>query len=236
MKVTYPFLLLLACLCYAGCNDEMTQPEPPSPVPGNLLTYLALGDSYTIGTSVRAEFRWPTQLAAAIERDTDLRFGEVQYVAQNGWRTDDLRAGIERTTLRESYDLVSLLIGVNNQFQGRSVETYEPEFRELLDRAIALADGRTERVFVVSIPDYGFTRFGESRGGGISEAIDAFNAAARAIAEAADVAFYDITPISRQGLDMPELVATDNLHPSGEQYRRWVDQVLLEPVIAQLRQ
>ena len=233
MNSFYLAFLLLTCLVVTGCSDD-DDTAPQAPISEELLTYLALGDSYTIGTGVRAEVRWPTQLVNAIERDTDLRFGEVRYVAQNGWRTDDLRAGIERTTLRERYDLVSLLIGVNNQFQGRSVAAYEADFRELLDRAITFADGRPERVFVVSIPDYAFTPFGQGRAG-ISADIDRFNAAARAITEAAGVMFYNITPISREGLAMPQLVADDDLHPSGEQYGRWVEEVLLEPVIAQLR-
>jgi lysophospholipase L1-like esterase len=185
------------------------------------LYYLALGDSYTIGQSVTESERYPVQLGDRLLADPTNK--EVRIIARTGWTTRDLAVAIDTTTdFRERYDLVSLLIGVNNQYQGRSLENYEVEFRELLEQAIGFAGSDTGRVFVISIPDYAYTTFG---GGSatVSEEIDAFNAANKAITDEYGIQYFDITPISREGLNEPELVAADGLHPSGEQYRRWVD-------------
>ena len=156
---------------------------------------------------------------------------DVTYIATNGWTTQELAAGIaqRRQGLTPPYDLVSLLIGVNNQFRGAPVSSYPRQLRGLLDTAIELAGGDRSKVFMVSIPDYAFTPFGQSRPG-VSEGIDAYNAAGAEVAAEYGIPFYDITPISREGLNQPELVASDRLHPSGEQYRLWVEGVLLAPV------
>ena len=233
-----PFLLLLLSCLIVSCQDDddilmPTEPDP-SPTDATAINYLALGDSYTIGTAVTADQRWPAQLADALATagpDQTAYALDVDYVAVNGWTTGDLLAGIDGNAadLRETYDLVSLLIGVNNQFQGRPLAEYERQFELLLNDALRYADGDTSRVFVVSIPDYAFTPFGNGRAD-ITAGVNAFNAAARPIAARYDIPFYNITPISRRGLDEPELVATDNLHPSGEQYRRWVAEVLAAPV------
>ena len=151
----------------------------------------------------------------------------MDIVARTGWTTDELNQGInQRTDLRETYDLVSLLIGVNNQYRGYSIDQFALDFAALLNRAILFAGGRAERVFVLSIPDYAYTPFG---GGDmdISEEIDAFNAVNAQITMDRGVRYFDITPISRRGLDQPDLVAGDGLHPSGKQYGLWVQQMLL---------
>ena len=225
-----PFLLL-AC---QDDDDPLMPTEPETPAAMSTTHYLALGDSYTIGTSVSAAERWPTQLAEALADPApgDSIFSiEVDYVATNGWTTADLQAGIvaNEANLREEYGLVSLLIGVNNQFQGRSIAEYERQFNQLLDRAIAFAGGDADRVFVVSIPDYAFTRFGAGRAD-ISRGVNEFNAVGQRLTEARGLPFYNITPISREGLDDPSLVATDGLHPSGKQYGRWVEEVLKQRV------
>ena len=150
----------------------------------------------------------------------------VRIVAKTGWTTDELQAGIDNANLADSsYSLVSLLIGVNNQYRGRSVEDYKPEFTALLNQAIIFAGGRVERVFVVSIPDYAYTPFGNGNTT-ISEGIDEFNAANRQITESLGIRYFDITPISREGFADPALVASDGLHPSGKQYAQWVSLML----------
>ena len=189
--------------------------------------YLALGDSYTIGTGVAAADSWPVQMADSLDLD-------VTIVARNGWTTDDLMAGIEAAELTPPYDLVSLLIGVNDQYDNYQLGGYRERFATLLDRAIGLAGGRPGRVFVVSIPDYSYT----PRGGGdrtITTELAQLNATAREIARSRGVPFRNITPISVEAADDPALIAEDNLHPSGKQYTRWLDEVLLLPVRALLR-
>jgi lysophospholipase L1-like esterase len=214
---------------------DQNMPEEPVENTFDSLRYLALGDSYTIGTAVAEDERWPVLLATALE----VRNGtvpntpevDVDIVAVDGWTTSNLINGIEagRDELLPEYDLVSLLIGVNNQYQGLSTTEYQTEFEELLNTAIAYAGGHREKVFVVSIPDYAYT----PSGGGqetISTALVQFNSIGKSIADRYGIPFYNITPISQFGLEDPSLVATDDLHPSGKQYRRWLDEVLEEPV------
>ncbi|WP_420460551.1 SGNH/GDSL hydrolase family protein [Neolewinella sp.] len=231
----YPLLLLFLL---AGCTSEddpivMKEQLPPMAV-DTTISYLALGDSYTIGTSVQETERWPRQLAQALQQRERIGVQPLEIVARNGWRTDNLSNALADDPPAGPYDLVSLLIGVNDQYQGFGVSGYTERFEDLLQQAIALAGGDTSAVFVVSIPDYAFTPFG---GGSeaVSREIDAFNQAAQAVAEGYDVPFYNITPISRRGLAEPDLVASDKLHPSARQYRLWVEEVLLGQVTAQLR-
>ncbi|MBO6659376.1 MAG: SGNH/GDSL hydrolase family protein [Roseivirga sp.] len=187
------------------------------------LNYLALGDSYTIGESVAEDKRWPLQLAERL-RENEIEINNPKIIATTGWRTDQLKAAIESDSeLLDEYDLVSLLIGVNNQYQGRSVESFAPEFEELLQKAIELAGGDKEKVFVVSIPDYGKTPFGASKSDQIARELDEYNAVSLEICSEYNVKYFNITPISRQDDPDGELVAGDNLHPSGKQYSLWVE-------------
>lgn len=184
------------------------------------MRYLALGDSYTIGEGVAEGERWPAQLVARLRRE-GTAVDELQIVATTGWTTDELSAAMDAAPLAPPYDMVSLLIGVNNQYRGRSVEEYRSEFRQLLDRAVALAGSRSERVFVLSIPDWGVTAFGRQSGRDIAQIaheLDVHNAAARDICAARKVAWVDIAPLSRA---WPAQVTGDGLHPSGEQYALW---------------
>ncbi|HEX8169378.1 MAG TPA: SGNH/GDSL hydrolase family protein [Thermoanaerobaculia bacterium] len=177
--------------------------------------YLALGDSYTIGESVDASERFPVQLAGA------LHIGEPEIIAKTGWTTDELNAAIDAANPKGPYDLVTLLIGVNNQYRGRDADQYRTEFRALLQRAIGFAGGNAQHVVVVSIPDWGVTPFAEGRDRAkIGREIDQFNAINREEAARAGARYADITAISR-GND-PALVAKDGLHPSGKQYADWV--------------
>ena len=186
-------------------------------------TYLALGDSYTIGQSVAESERWPVQLVDVLNAQ-ERPFANPEIIARTGWTTGDLLKELDATESKGTYDWVSLLIGVNNQYQGRSIDEYSTQFEELLKRAIAYAGGKKDRVFVVSIPDYAYTPFG---GGStnISQQIDAFNAINQSISGQYEVHYVNITDISRKGLEQPDLVASDGLHPSGKMYAEWVSRI-----------
>ena len=189
------------------------------------LRYLALGDSYTIGESVPEAGRWPMQLAAAL-RGRGVAIGDPRIIATTGWTTDELSAAMDAAEPLGAWDRVSLLIGVNNQYRGRDVGEYRGEFARLLDRAVALAGGQADRVWVLSIPDWGATPFGQASGRDtrqIARELDAYNAAAAAACAARGVAFVDITPLSRApGAG----VADDGLHPNADQYAQWTDLAL----------
>jgi acyl-CoA thioesterase-1 len=189
------------------------------------LRYLALGDSYTIGTGVSASERWPSQLTEHINSlQTSVHLNAPVYIAQNGWTTQALsNAMIASGVDTASYDVVSLLIGVNNQYQGIALQDYEAQFTDLLERAIEIANGNPNRVFVVSIPDYGYTPFGSANQAQISAELAQFNASCQTITASYGVAHYNITPISQQWPSIEGLIANDNLHPSGYQYGLWVN-------------
>ncbi len=191
------------------------------------MTFLALGDSYTIGESVQEKDRWPVQLVDTL-RGLDRNFENPVIIARTGWRTDELIQAIEREDPVPGYDLVSLLIGVNNQYQGRPVATYREEFAELLNTATILAGNDPGNVLVVSIPDYGFTPFGEPNQSKISAELAEYNAINKEITETAGIRYVYITDISENGLSDPTLVASDGLHPSGKQYALWVNRILGE--------
>lgn len=182
--------------------------------------YLALGDSYTIGEAVAADARWPVRLATA------LGIAPPTLLATTGWTTDELARAMDAARFAPPYDLVSLLIGVNNQYRGYPLDGYRAEFRALLARAVALAGHRTARVLVLSIPDWGVTRFAAASGrdtAHIAAEIDAFNAAAQAETLAAGAHWVDITDLSRAAADA---VAADGLHPSAAQYAQWAQRAL----------
>ncbi len=193
------------------------------------MRYLALGDSYTVGEGVAPAESWPFALARKL-RDQGRPLAAPDVVAVTGWTTDELQAGLAGRELAPPYALVSLMIGVNNQYRGRELAEYRGQFDELLRFAVAMAGNQPLRVLVVSIPDWGVTPTGAADPRSrevIAAAIDAFNAAAREITEAAGCRFVDITPLSRACGDAPGMLVADGLHPSAAQYRRWL------PVIAE---
>lgn len=203
------------------------------------MSYLALGDSYTIGEGVPEAGRWPLQLAAAL-RDEGIALAEPQIIARTGWTTDELSAAIDAAQPQAPFAFVSLLIGVNNQYRGRDVAEYRDQFSALLERAIALAGGRADRVLVLSIPDWGVTPFAAAQyaqqrgrdGARIARELDGYNAAARAVCAANGVAFVDITPVSRARGDEAAMLVDDGLHPSAAMYAQWT--ALALPVARQL--
>ena len=192
------------------------------------LRWLALGDSYTIGEGVEPAGRWPLQLAARL-REGGIAIDDPRILACTGWTTDELSAAMDAAEPLGRWDAVSLLIGVNNQYRGRSAEEYRGEFHGLLRRAITLAGGDAGRVLVLSIPDWGVTPFahaGDRDPGVIAAELDAYNAVAHAICAIEGVAFIDITPASRDGGGEPSMLAGDGLHPSATMYARWTEVAL----------
>ena len=195
------------------------------------IRYLALGDSYTIGESVNESERWPVQLAGLLENH-GFKI-DVTIIARTGWTTDELWDGIQAREISPPYDLVSLLIGVNNQYRGRDLEEYRESFVFLLNKSIEYAGGDPSRVFVLSIPDWGVTPFAGSRDTEqIGREIDQFNTVNRDETEKAGAHYVDITPTSRQALHNPSLIAEDGLHPSGSMYAGWAELSL--PVVLEI--
>ncbi|MEA2338602.1 MAG: hypothetical protein QOE82_2609 [Thermoanaerobaculia bacterium] len=185
--------------------------------------FLALGDSYTIGESVAVADRWPNQLAHQLAQH-GWTVQDPQIIAKTGWTTDELSSAIDAAKPSGRFDLVTLLIGVNNQYRGRDAEQYRKEFAALLKRAIGFAGGDAKRVVVVSIPDWGVTPFAASRDRAkIAAEIDRFNAINAEETKRAGAKYADITPISRKS---PTLVAPDGLHPSAAMYAQWVTVIL----------
>ncbi|WOK09603.1 SGNH/GDSL hydrolase family protein [Imperialibacter roseus] len=230
-KYTFLAIFLLSYIALLGCNEENKQNTESMDQVGSL-KFLALGDSYTIGESVAENERWPVQLAAALSQ-SGVSVAPPKIIATTGWTTDELQKGIEKASPKPPYDLVSLLIGVNNQYRGRSLDEYKRQFEALLVQAINFADGKAEKVFVVSIPDYGVTPFAADRNPEkIGKEIDAFNRAAEAISKKFGVAFVNITPGSREAANDPELVASDGLHPSGKMYTQWVSEIF--PIVEEM--
>jgi lysophospholipase L1-like esterase len=189
-------------------------------------SYLALGDSYTIGEAVAEDLRWPVQLVARLNR-REFHFDPPEIIATTGWTTDELAAAMDAkypVGTRADFDLVSLLIGVNNQYRGRALDEYREQFVALLERALALAGGDPQRVIVLAIPDWGVTPFGAKSGrdtAQIARELDAFNAGAAEIAQARNVRFVDTSAVSRERGSA--WVAEDGLHPSGALYAAWAE-------------
>jgi lysophospholipase L1-like esterase len=199
-------------------------------MPTSAIAYLALGDSYTIGEGAAAPDRWPVQLAT-LARAQGLSLASPDIIARTGWTTAELQDAIAASgNHRTDYGLVSLLIGVNNQYRGQSVELYRREFRQLLATAVAYAGGKASHVVVLSIPDWGQTPFAHDREAAqIARDIDQFNAVAQAECRQASIAFVDITDFTRSAAGDPSQFTTDGLHYTGPQMRQWASRAL--PVV-----
>ncbi len=222
-----------ACSTDAAMDFERMEPERNRQSTATI-RYLALGDSYTAGTGIDTLQSFPRQLQRALAQELN-RGVSVQVVATAGWRTDNLIDALEEETLEDSYDLVTLLIGVNNQFQNRPFSQYEDEFPRLLNRALDLAGNDPDRVTVLSIPDYSYTPFGQDLGfENISQEIDVYNNFAATIAEQNGIPFVDITDISRNGLEDTSLVAGDHLHLSEKAYQMFLNRIV-PSVISKLK-
>jgi acyl-CoA thioesterase-1 len=217
----------------AGISTEPSIPPattiPATPI-SNSVNYLALGDSYTIGQSVCETCRYPEQLKTNLKTIYPKTDFSLKTIATTGWTTTNLISAIKTQNLDSNYDLVTLLIGVNNQYQHMDFTVYEKEFPELLNKAIALAKGNNKNVIVLSIPDYAYTpyakNFDEMGRTKISTEIDQYNAFAESFCISKNVQFISITDITRQGLNNSNLVASDGLHPSETAYKLFVERML----------
>lgn len=219
-------LMVLFAFGVMGCTSTTEiKPEQIPTMSKRSKTYLALGDSYTIGTAIAFPDNFPNQLADSVF-SVDATEVSVKIVAQNGWRTDDLQRGIKRTDLDDKYDLVSLLIGVNNQYQGLPLTDFEIDFRSLLDTAIRYSGNDKNHIFVVSIPNYGYTPFGADKKEETTADLEKFNGLSNSICDEYGIDFYNITDISLEAETNAEFRAKDDLHPSKEQYAAWVNSFL----------
>jgi lysophospholipase L1-like esterase len=225
-------LILIFALMFGRCTkdsgtDIAIVSPPPSAIPGQapMLKYLALGDSYTIGHGVAIVDRFPHQLAEMLKA-ADKPIAEPTYIARTGWTTGNLLTAIEAQKPATDFDMVTLLIGVNNQYQGRDTGEYRTEFTQCIQQAVKHARGRKDRVFVLSIPDYSVTPFGQRNNPEqISQQIDVFNAINARISAEFGVSYTNITKGSREALQNPALVAADGLHPSALEYRKWAEKL-----------
>ncbi len=216
--------LLLPFLCMMNFANSSLAQQP--------LTYLALGDSYTIGEGVEEKDRYPVQLVRDLNATGKWQFESPQIIAKTGWTVDELDAGINASqTDEQGYDLVTLLIGVNNQYRGRPVADFEKEFEAMLQQAIGFAKGKKDHVVVISIPDWGVTPFAISKKvdqAKVAQEIDAYNAAKKSVCKRYGIAFIDITEDYRKIGAQAEMVVEDKLHPSGLVYAQWTKKLLTQ--------
>lgn len=222
MKITF---LLLFTFLLPACKQQPGMVTNPNAAQSKY-SYLALGDSYTVGESVSEYERWPVQLAGLLRKDS-VDVADPDIIARTGWTTAELQDEITRSGNQKTYALVSLLIGVNNQYRGQSQDRYRPEFRDLLQTSIRFAGSRADRVFVLSIPDWGGSPYAAGRDKArITRDIDQFNAITRDECQKLNVAFVDITPITRQAAGDNTQFANDGLHYSGKQMKLWAEKAL----------
>ncbi len=240
MKVLWSVALLYfltsACTKTQNMSAIDSMAKPAIVTPSDEKSYLALGDSYTIGESVKQVESFPYQLQNLLKTER-INVTTPKVIATTGWTTDELQKAILQAKLTQKFDFVTLLIGVNNQYRGNSIITYKKEFSELLQTAISFANGDKTKVFVISIPDWGVTPFAKSAGKSqqsISTEIDNFNAANQEITVAAGVSYTNITPGSRKALSDLSLIANDGLHPSSKMYSEWAN-ALFPKVLAVLK-
>ncbi|AEI48183.1 SGNH/GDSL hydrolase family protein [Runella slithyformis] len=214
-------ILTMACATESPMNND----QNPAPISGQY-RYLSLGDSYTIGERVTPEERWSVILTDLL-RKNNVNISNPEIIAQTGWTTAELQEGIKGRRPKGPFNLVSILIGVNNQYRRQSTERYREELQELLQQAIGFAGGNIERVFMLSTPDWGITPFAKGQDTAkIAAEIDAFNAVAKEECEKSGILFIDITPLSRTARNDATLIADDGLHFSGKMYRQWAELAL----------
>ena len=218
------FILVIIISFFFSCSKKTVSPTvsvPTTITPSK--SYLALGDSYTIGQSVAANERFPAQTVSLLKQQ-GININNPVYIAQTGWTTANLQSAIASQNPPATFDVVSLLIGVNDQYQGMDTSGYALRFTQLLEKAIQLTGGKKSNVFVLSIPDYSATPFvaavNKSK---VSTEIDWFNAINKRITATYNVSYTDITPSTREAVTNAALVANDNLHPSGLEYKKWAE-------------
>ncbi|WP_417887343.1 SGNH/GDSL hydrolase family protein [Zunongwangia sp.] len=228
MKLFYSFLLLIAfAVISISCGSGRTVSQSNKEMDTNAeFSYLALGDSYTIGESVTYSQSWPVQLTENLRAD-GYRMAAPKIIANTGWTTADLIAAVNsEINVQRDFDIVSILIGVNNQYQNKPLSEFEEELHEIFRKAINHCKTMEKGVFVLSIPDYRVTPFGMAHSDKMGRDIDAFNDVIRQVASEFNVDFYNITPISRKAKNNSDLIAVDDLHPSELMYKYWVDAIV----------
>lgn len=228
MRLTTIILTMTVSLVFLGCNSTTENSEGTTPAEPENFKLIALGDSYTIGQSVCESCRFPAQLKDSLQaRYTALDTFNLEIIAQTGWTTTNLKNAISSANPETDFDLVTLLIGVNNQYQNKPFEVYETEFVELVSTAITLVGGDASKLIVVSIPDYAYTPFGQgSNALNISTQLELYNTYAQTYCADNNLKYVYITDITQEGINNPALVATDNLHPSTLAYTKFVERIL----------
>jgi acyl-CoA thioesterase-1 len=217
--------ILSVCSLLFSCNPEQTLPYYVDNPSTKQINYLALGDSYTIGQGVCTSCRFPEQLKTRLQATYPTNPFLLQVIAKTGWTTTNLISEINLANPSTNFDLVTLLIGVNNQYQNKPFSLYEQEFPALAEKAIQLAKGDKRNVIVVSIPDYAYTPYGQGSSM-ISSQINDYNTFAQNYCSQNQIEFVYITDITQQGLSNPELVAADGLHPSALAYTQFAERIL----------
>lgn len=221
--------LLLPMFFFISTTKAM---HSPTSSPNTTRRFLALGDSYTIGESVDPSERWPSLLVAKL-RAVGIQIEDALIIAKTGWTTDELNAAIDKESPTEPFDIVSLSVGVNNQYRGRTPEEYRIQFEALLDRAIRFARNDPTRVFVISIPDWGVTPYAEGRDRRrIAREIDEYNRINKKLTEARGASYIDVTPRSRDAANDFSLLTSDGLHPSRILYEEWA--ALAYPIVKRI--
>lgn len=228
-------LITVACVCFltsfysSSSQGDIIKPGTPKQRQTRMLKILSLGDSYTIGRGLQQTESWPVQLAAQLRKDK-IEIDTPVIIAATGWTTTDLLMAIANSNLKEPYDLVTLLVGANDQFQGFGEYAYSAGFEKLLISAIDLAGDRPSRVIVISIPDYSVTKFGKQFSPAeIKAAIENFNIVNKRLAREKGVYYVNVTEISRRVAEDVTFLAPDGLHPSAKMYAEWVN--LIRPVV-----
>ena len=235
-KIFFLLTVMIGCTSNTNYNDEdlnidrddfsdtLILEDNPNSQRESPYSFIALGDSYTIGEGVNEDERWPNQFVdVAYENGVD--FDQPMIIAETGWKTYDLLNAINQTNFSKKYDYISLLIGVNNQFNSRPIDEFEEDLNKLMDemKRIKKNDGS---IIIISIPDWGYTPFGESSDmSDISEQINLFNSSLRKFASTNGLKYVDVTEISRRGINEPDLITNDNLHPSGTMYLEWAKKI-----------
>ena len=218
MKFFSTLFFILFLIFFSSCKKNNFDAKPK--------TFLALGDSYTIGEGVPDSLAWPYQLVSQINKH-EVYFDKPKIIAKTGWTTDELLFAIDSINLKGTYDYVSLLIGVNNQYRELSLEDFKFEFKKLIEKAIIFSGNMTQNIFVLSIPDWSVMPYSTDRDRNkISKQIDEFNLSKEIICNENGINFIDVTKISRNAKYNPSLVALDSLHPSEKMYKMWVNEII----------
>lgn len=230
-KIVY--LFFISIVIFSCSSSQETQKTTSQTLKDETINFLALGDSYTIGEGLGKDEIWPYLLYNEIKQK-GFSIKQPKIVAQSGWRTDELINAIEKQEINEKYELVSLLIGVNNQFQGRSLEDFKKDFNFLVEKAIRFSKNGTQGVFILSIPDYSVTPFAKNKGfkqATIKSELNQFNQVIYQMALEKNILYFDISDLSRKVESDKSLLTKDLLHPSTKMYKMWVNEIF--PTIEQ---